>query len=186
MIAMLRKLWLLQVVRPLYARAEAVMDTIPDFVIGSRQEPYLERWYLTPWSRYDRADPNPGWRVRIAKTLPQLYLHCIWRSDDDRALHDHPWFNASLILRGHYIEHTIARGGVKKATRRLTGHIKMRSPFAAHRLELQREQGPCVTLFLTGPVMRAWGFHCPDTGWRHWKDFVDARDTGKIGKGCGP
>ena len=42
----------------------------------------------------------------------------------------------------------------------------------------------CWTLFITGPVVRDWGFHCPDAGWVFWKNFVDARDAGSIGRGC--
>lgn len=38
------------------------------------------------------------------------------RSDDDRALHDHPWVNMSILLEGTYTEHTIAQGGVHHAT----------------------------------------------------------------------
>ena len=42
-----------------------------------------------------------------------LYLHEFSRSDDDRALHDHPWlFNLSVLLSGTYVEHTIDAGGI--------------------------------------------------------------------------
>jgi hypothetical protein len=34
-----------------------------------------------------------------------VYLHHFLRSDDDRALHDHPWINLSLLLDGCYLEH---------------------------------------------------------------------------------
>lgn len=40
------------------------------------------------------------------------------------------------------------------------------------------------TLFVTGPVMRQWGFHCPDKGWRHWKEFTAEGKPGEIGPGC--
>jgi hypothetical protein len=42
---------------------------------------------------------------------------------------------------------------------------------------------PCWTVFITGPIVREWGFHCPK-GWVHWREFTDARDSGSIGKGC--
>lgn len=35
-----------------------------------------------------------------------------------------------------------------------------------------------------GEQVREWGFACPK-GWVHWRDFVDARDAGQIGRGCG-
>lgn len=68
----------------------------PDFVIGGAERPYLLRWWLIP--------RNPVFNV---------YLHQFMRSDDDRALHDHPWANCSVLLRGAYTEHTIAAGGIE-------------------------------------------------------------------------
>ena len=40
------------------------------------------------------------------KRRPHIYLHHIMRSDDDRALHDHPWKFTSLMLAGMYEEVT--------------------------------------------------------------------------------
>lgn len=161
----------------------------PDFVIGGQEKPYLRRWWLIPRNRFFN-----------------VYLHQFLRSDDDRALHDHPWANASILLRGGYIEHTIDAGGIHRkrlleavAVRvRLTGKI-------AHRVELLTqyvrrpagvqlnervseiahiEPAPCWTIFITGPRYREWGFHCPEQGWIPWQRFVDERDIGSTGKGC--
>ena len=67
----------------------------------------------------------------------------------------------------------------------------------AHRIELpqrvlRRHDGtvygrvpvPTWTLFLFGPTVRDWGFHCPERGWVHWKEFTAAGRPGEIGKGC--
>lgn len=138
----------------------------PDFVIGGREDPYLCRWWLLP--------RNPAFNA---------YLHCFLRSDDDRALHDHPWPNASVVLRGSYTEHTIAAGGVHRREILRAGDVRVRpSGRIAHRVELH--DGPCWTLFFTGPRYRAWGFHCPDQGWVHWKQFTAPGDAGAIGRGC--
>ena len=51
-----------------------VQRRAPDFVIGGSDNPYLLRWFLIP--------RNPVFNV---------YLHKFMRSDDDRALHTHPW-----------------------------------------------------------------------------------------------
>lgn len=136
----------------------------PDFVIGGVADPYMLRWWVIPRNR-----------------VFNIYLHRFLRSDDDRALHDHPWFNVSLILDGEYTEETIARGGVHRRRVFRAGALKSRAPWSAHRVDLHA--GPCWTLFITGPVMRTWGFHCP-RGWRPWKLFVDGRDSGSIGRGC--
>src|SRR3546814_13935116 len=83
----------------------------PDITIGGEDNPYLRRWYIIPRNRWFN-----------------VYLHEFLRDDDDRALHDHPWVNLSILLRGQYVEHT-ATG----ATLRRAGAIKFRLPTAAHR-----------------------------------------------------
>lgn len=138
----------------------------PDFVIGGEERPYLLRWWVIPRNR-----------------LFNVYLHCFLRSDDDRALHDHPWANASILLRGRYVEHTIAEGGIEHRRELRSGDFRVRSSGRfAHRVELV--DGPCWTLFITGPRYREWGFHCPRAGWIHWKEFTAADDIGAVGKGC--
>lgn len=138
----------------------------PDFVIGGHERPYLRRWWLIPRNR-----------------LFNVYLHHFLRSDDDRALHDHPWANCSVLLQGSYTEHTIDAGGIHRRKVLAAGAARLRwSGRFAHRVELH--DGPCWTLFLTGPVYRAWGFHCPERGWVPWQRFVSDRDAGSIGAGC--
>lgn len=149
----------------------------PDFVIG---EDYLRRWFITPWSRYERGSQPANWFEALKRKLPNIYLHNFRHSDDDRALHDHPWWNVSILISGSYFEHTIAAGGVNSRIRYESGDIKFRTPSSAHRVEIVV---PCWTIFITGPSVREWGFHCPQ-GWRHWREFVSARDAGKIGRGC--
>lgn len=154
----------------------------PDFIIGGEANPYMYRWWLTPWSRcYRGMDARTRWQ-RFVTSLPGIYLHRIVRSDDDRALHDHPWTNASLLLHGSYIEHTIAAGGVHHRTRVRAGDLVLRGARAAHRLEI--DSGPCWSLFFLGWRRREWGFHCPN-GWVHWRIFTNPADRGAtIGRGC--
>lgn len=148
----------------------------PDFVIGGQERPYLRRWWLIPRNRFFN-----------------IYLHEFLRSDDDRALHDHPWlFNASWLLRGEYVEHTIKAGGLLVRTHRRAGECKFRWGKAPHRVELltrsahaeEEDPLPCWTVFITGPVVRQWGFYCMERGWVHWKRFTAADDKGAVGKGC--
>ena len=137
----------------------------PDVVIGGAERPYLLRWWLIP--------RNPVFNI---------YVHKFLRSDDDRALHDHPWMNCSILLRGFYMEHTPDIAVV----RRVGDIVFRRSGRMSHRIELFGEPGneePCWTLFITGPRYREWGFHCP-AGWVHWQKFTAADDPGAIGKGC--
>lgn len=157
----------------------------PDFIIGKPEAPYMRRWWIIPRNRFFN-----------------IYLHNILRPDDDRALHDHPWASCSIILRGLYYEHT--PDGKFKI--RKPGMIRFRKATAAHRIslfgigyrgELDKKTGrpvftecyrPAWTLFITGPKVREWGFHCPK-GWRHWREFVGVRDGEARGDednvGCG-
>lgn len=138
----------------------------PDFVIGDPDRPYMRRWWVIPRNRWFN-----------------IYLHQILRSDDDHALHDHPWINCSIILAGSYIEYT-PRGEFW----RRAGSIVFRLPSSLHRLALiHRPSGianATWSLFIAGPVVREWGFQCPQ-GWRHWKVFTSPANKGQIGRGCG-
>ena len=147
----------------------------PDFIVGGKDDPYLLRWWIIPRNRFFN-----------------IYLHKFLRSDDDRALHDHMYVRCSIILKGAYIEHF----SNKKRKYRKAGYIVFRKPTTAHRVQLLSEwtqflfgkpitkiYKPCWTLFITGPRVREWGFHCPN-GWRHWEEFTAPGDKGSIGKGC--
>lgn len=165
----------------------------PDFVIGGRERPYLRRHWLIPRNRFFN-----------------IYVHQFLRSDDDRALHDHPWlFNASWLIEGQYREWTPAddehlmpdvteRCRYPEFVDRRAGSWKFRWGAAPHRLELLHAgyvvaRGrpiavgapiPCWTVFITGPIVREWGFHCLGRGWIHWKKFTAPADRGSIGRGC--
>ena len=191
------------------ALQRVAMRREPDFIVGADnpQGVYLRRWFLTPWRPLqrrlrERAEANPTRRnrtaARVVGWLPNLYLHEFLRDDDDRALHDHPSWAASFILAGAYVEHTIAPGGVHHRVQHDAGTLRFLGTRHAHRIELLRwavensdpivqlsdPPAPCWTLFLFGPTVRDWGFHCPERGWVHWKDFTAANKPGEIGPGC--
>ena len=133
----------------------------PDFVIGPhRNPPYIRRWWVIPRNKFFN-----------------IYLHEVQQNDDDRALHDHPWVNMSYILEGGYNEVT-----PKGTFPLLEGQVRFRRPTALHRLELL-DGVRTVSLFITGPKVREWGFATP-SGWIHWEDFV-SREEGGNGKELG-
>lgn len=180
-----------------WARNRFIFARWPDFVVGADAEggPYLLRWYVTPWRRWrEQAEANPtAWRrlkAAVAKWLPNLYVHMFLRDDDDRALHDHPSWACSLILDGAYLEHTIADGGIHQRRSWDAGCLRFLPTRHTHRIELPTVgdesdiRVPCVTLFLFGPAVREWGFHCPQRGWVHWRDFTAPGRPGEVGGGC--
>lgn len=149
------------------AYLDDLATTVPDEIIGhnarSRKatnhavpvvRPFLRRWLVIPKNR-----------------LFNIYYHNFIRDDEDRALHDHPWANLSIVVRGRYIDHTIDAGGVHKREVVKAGQWKFRTAKQAHRVELVDGE-PSWSLFLTGPITNTWGFHCPP-GWITHREFHD-------------
>lgn len=142
----------------------------PHVVVGDPADPYMLRWHVLP--------RNPWFNI---------YLHKFLKSDDDRALHDHPWPSLSVLLKGRYWEHTpttyYPRINATFRKQYRAGSIIYRHAEYTHRIELI-DNKPTWTLFITGPKVREWGFHCPK-GWKHWRDYVNLGNHGEVGPGCG-
>jgi len=133
------------VISPRYGLAQwarVLLSGRPHFVIRgpSALVPYLRRWYLLPRNRW-----------------MNVYLHQILHDDDDRAVHDHPWWFVSLVLKNGYRELTDA-GWVW----RMPWSLAFRKAEHRHRIELFNTPSghslDCWTLVITGPVVRKWGF----------------------------
>ena len=147
------------------------MSKAPDFIVGDPKNPYLLRWWILPRNRFFN-----------------IYLHKFLRDDDARALHDHPYFSISIILKGCYFEQLFAYPQAVKKTysmlkffrfkKRVAGQVIFRRASTAHKIILKNKK-PCWSLFITGPRVREWGFYYPE-GWRPWRDFVSEDDN----KGC--
>lgn len=135
----------------------------PDLTISPTGEPYLYRWHCVP----------------RRKTQANIYLHIQVSDDYDRALHDHPWHNQSVILSGGYIEHLqrISPFGEVLVYTRKKGDVIQRRAEQAHRLVMLPGVPYAMTLFTTGPVEREWGFWLSDTRWVPHEEVVD-RSTG--------
>jgi len=148
----------------------------PDVKIGPQADPYMERWFIIPRNRFFN-----------------VYLHLFHHSDDDRALHNHPWLSLSWVLLGKYKE--ITPEGVKVFEE---GSLIFRNGKMQHRIELFPEWtvdenglffkfGPKFekvwTLFITGPKFKEWGFFCPQ-GFVHWSKFTNPKNSGETGRGC--
>lgn len=155
----------------------------PDFIIGGSDRPYLLRWYMLGRKRA-RSNPRRNVAARTILGIARPYLHCFLRSDDDRALHDHPARSISIALRGSAIEHTIAAGGIHHRRVIRAGQVRMRSAKFAHRIQIVPGT-EFWTLFIFFRNVRDWGFLCPEHGWVRWQDFTAADDPGAVGRGCG-
>jgi len=128
---------------------------------------YLTRWHVIPRNRFFN-----------------IYLHKFTGDDDNRALHDHPWHSFSILLKGEmnemsrmppedFIKYGVdMRDSIVEVNyANLVSRFRFRRATFAHRLELLDKTKPAWTLFITGPAIREWGFHC-SKGWQHWSTMT--------------
>jgi hypothetical protein len=117
----------------------------------------------------------------IATRLFGVYLHHLHVSDEDRALHDHPWSFVTVLLSSGYWEWTQERESAYTGELRVVGRAVLRRSWRprfsvlcrpaewAHRLELVR---PTWTLVFRWRVRRHWGFFTARDGWVPWRDYT--------------
>ena len=133
---------------------------------------YMNRWWLVPYLRAgsegaEGTGPVSFWRRPVAWVLQRLGIavrvHEILRSDNDRALHNHPWGYVTIILKGGYVE--ITDDGMRWYG---PGSVLIRGTKHKHRLVLDPAYYPATkgeqqatTLFITGPYKQKWGFFTP-------------------------
>lgn len=116
-------------------------------ILNCDGEPYLRRWYLL-------------------RTRPvAVFVHQFLRSDEDRALHDHPWWYLVIPIRRGYREWTEA------GCRRVWPLIGTRLRPARHRHRVELIDGrPAWSIFVRFRRVREWGFW-PGGRWVHWKQW---------------
>lgn len=124
----------------------------PDLEVENDGAVYLERWHLIP----------KNWFFNI-------YLHRFTNSDFP-VPHSHPWFSLAFIIKGSFIEH---RPG-KTPRHCFERKLYFRTPWTLHWLEMIRDV--TWTLFITGPVIKPWGF-VEDGKWIYHKTFLSTRNN---------
>jgi hypothetical protein len=125
---------------------------------------YMERYWLL----------KPRWWTLGCS----IRIHHILRSDEDRALHDHPWPFVTLILRGGYYEErpvfseypVWALHEPTGTTWHGAGSVLVRAARSRHRLRLAR-YSTTWTLFFMGPWRQQWGFYTSE-GKVHWSKYL--------------
>jgi len=138
-----------------YMETHPISQVIPDNDSASR---------VTLIYRWDVFD-LPGFHIR---------LHHLVNSDTTRDLHDHPWWNVTLLLDGTYSEvrpwrmgdfYNFEIGAPNPTDRRRAGDVVFRGALARHRIVLDTTYGaggyrplPAVSLFIHGRNKRDWGF----------------------------
>ncbi len=139
---------------------------------------YLSRWTLVEALADGplldgQTEPLPRWRI---------CLHHFHRSDEDRALHTHPWrWGVALQLAGGYREERRAddRVVVRDCP---PGTVVTLGASTAHRVDLLDEERGAWSLIVTGPLVvsgdsvGSWGFVDRETwAFTPWREFIRAK-----------
>ena len=119
---------------------------------------YMGRWWVVA----------PGtWQSRVLLFVTggryeSIRLHHINRPDNDRDLHNHPFYYLTFVLLGYYSEFRCDRKGAPDYWQLLTrGKSSTGGEELWHRIDDVSPQG-VWTFFMMGPNKGEWGFDTPD------------------------
>jgi hypothetical protein len=97
------------------------------------------------------------WRIFQTPWL-SAYVHRIYKSDEDKHCHSHPWRFVALILSGGYLEYD-EHGDFKVNT---PGTIVKVGPDDFHKVKLFDDE-PSTSIVITGPRKYPWGYIVGDS-----------------------
>lgn len=144
--------------------------------------PYIggTRWNFLTWADIpDARNPKMAYlrRLRILQTpWFALYLHWIFKTDDDRDPHDHPFVFRSFIVRGGYTERLwhIAPGKMRsiRCFDRRWNRFSWHKMDQRHAHMIQTIVPGTITFIVAGPKREngRWGFYT-ERGFIPWKDY---------------
>lgn len=146
----------------------------------------LSKWFKFKWGFSDPPEIlDVGGPYLIRWDFLKLFgisfrFHTFLKSDPDRGLHDHPWWMVSILLAGGYCEELrgtglISRLPIYRIIKRKAPSIAFRHATDAHRVTLI-DGKPCLTLIITGPKKRDWGFYRKE-GWVKWTPELGEFDS---------
>lgn len=143
---------------------KVVANRKPDVVISKTNGGiYLRRWYIIPRNRFFN-----------------IYLHEFHDSDDDRAVHDHPWSSVGWLLHNGYEELRRLSSGTEVCHTFCAGDVIYRPANYSHRIIIDQK---VLTLFCTGPRYRDWGFWC-GAAWKSSSQFLEVDPVTGQTYGC--
>ena len=116
-------------------------------------------------------------RWQILKTSWfSIYFHGIYRKDDDKHLHDHPWNYISIILKGSFFEVYQHEGG--EQTIKCLNAISFIKRKATTFHKIYTLNTPAVyTLFITGKEHKEWGYLVNDKFIQH-SEYREKKKSG--------
>lgn len=141
-------------------------------------------------------DSNDAYLIRyllVQSNLMNVYIHRFLRSDHD-VPHDHPWDFLTYVVDGKYVELKFPgweyqaqwNEGVMVARLRKKGSIAFRKATDIHKVRVDelllledKERAP-LTICITGPRRRVWGFWELGQGrFTRWTNYLNINDDSK-------
>lgn len=174
------------IVRALLSRLTRLLP--PPRVIRDREggSAYLSRWYIAGRGKdYDGGAKDIAAPGLLGRLPFNVFLHRFHRSDDDGALHNHPWsWSVSFILAGGYSEERrVGDEVVRREVRPWRINVIRRDDF--HRVDLLEHDA--WTIFVASPKVGTWHFWDRGTKQRaHWRAFVDWKRGARADAGWAP
>lgn len=108
------------------------------------------------------------WRI-IETPWFAIYVHGIYKADEDQHMHDHPWDYTSIILRGFFHERVPTTPGRYESVLLSPWKCVRRKAEQFHKIE-QLHTPSVYTLFFTGKRRREWGYNT-ERGWVDHKTY---------------
>lgn len=123
------------------------------------------------------------WVWEFGKGRSSIRFHLFRNPDVDRCEHDHPWWFATFVLWGAYVEKYTTGSGITITDGTVTaiseGETKERTvrwfgyrPRGFRHCITRLLRNPTATIIVTGPIVDEWGFYT-NRGWVNWKIFVN-------------
>ncbi len=141
------------------------------------------RWAFWRWQHIlQNREPYLTRLVVFRCPLFQLLVHWIHKADSDPALHDHPWWFAGFVVQGEYLEKRAKVGKefpltfIHSPRNQVVRFLVFNPLRRAHRIIAVH--GRVVTILLTGPKVKSWGFYQHDQEqegiavYTPWKEFL--------------
>lgn len=130
---------------------EKILDKLLKYkeITNCEGDVYLKRWYL------------------FRQEYLNIYIHKFLRSDEDRALHSHPFNSIIIPIWQGYLEHLW--GGKIRRVFPIIG-LRFRTGDFRHRVELIEDK-TAWSIFIRFKRYQEWGFYPAEGGFIHWKDW---------------
>lgn len=126
------------------------MNNITNEVAMSWKTKLLRKFFLVKEIRSRKGMLHfERWRI-LNVWLFAIYIHKIYRSDEDIHQHSHPWIFFSKILTGGYIEQRGGRGDLMTQ-----GSWTIMKPKEYHKITVIK---PTTSFVITGPRLHKWGY----------------------------